>query len=78
MSGVNRGKQCATGIPLTYPQTGNSNDNIQLCSVNTCGGESTIFYNTLVQVHNTAGWIDKKNNHNDKQASLISADKRQR
>jgi hypothetical protein len=60
MSGVNSGKQNTTGIPPTYLETGNSNDNIQLGSVNACGGESSTFYNNLVQVHNTAGRIDKK------------------
>jgi hypothetical protein len=44
----------------TYLETGKSNDNIQLGSLNACVGESTIFYNYLVQVHNTAGRIDKE------------------
>ena len=59
MSGAKRKKQCTTGIPPTYLQTGNCNNNIQLGSVNACGGESTTFYTDLVQVHNTAGWNDK-------------------
>jgi len=60
MSGVKIGKKCTTGIPPTYLQIGNSNDNIQLGSVNACGGESATFYTNLVQVHNTAGRIDKE------------------
>jgi len=60
MQCVKCGKQCTIGIPPTYLQTGKSNDNIQLGSVDACGGESTIFYNNLVQVHNAAGRIDKE------------------
>jgi hypothetical protein len=60
MSGVKRGKQCTTGIPPTYLQTGNSNDNIQLGSMNNCRAEATIFYNNLVQVQTAAGRIDKE------------------
>jgi len=61
MSGVKSGKQCTAGILPTYLQTGNCNNNIQLGSVNACGGESTTFYTDLVQVHNTAGRNDKEN-----------------
>jgi len=60
MSGVKSGKQCTTGIPPTYLQTGNSNDNIQLGSVNACAGEFTIFYNNGEQVRNTAERTDNE------------------
>ena len=60
MSGEKSGKQCTNGIPPAYLQTGNCNNNIQLGSVNACGGESTTFYTNLAQVHNTAGRSDKE------------------